>query len=106
MKVYRKGRYGNAADLQVKALRVGPGTRAAIVVSKKVSKRAVVRNRIRRRLSGVLQDLWSTLVPGYDIVVTVRSESLAEAPAPAVRLQLTEALRRAGTINQEEKPRV
>ena len=87
-KVYRKGRYGGGTNLQVKSLSTGfPSSRAAIVVSKKISKRAVVRNRIKRRLAAILRESWQTVKPGYDIVITARAD-VAETPAAAVeRLQ-------------------
>jgi ribonuclease P protein component len=50
-----------------------------VVVTKKISKHAVVRNRIRRRLSALLAEHWATVATGYDIVVTVQSD-VAEAP--------------------------
>lgn len=49
-------------------------SRVVTVVSKKVSKRAVVRNRIRRRITGILREEWATVTPGYDIVITVRDD--------------------------------
>ena len=63
----------------------------AIVVSTKVSKKATVRNRARRRLSGEAESLWQTILPGYDIVVSVYSdlESLDES---FLRSQLVAAL--------------
>ena len=105
VRVYKKGRWGGAADLHAKAFKTGwPEARMAIVVSKKVSKKAVVRNRIRRRVAGQVEELWNSLVPGYDIVVTVRSD-VSEATAPELKKQLSQALSRTGAIN-EEKPHV
>lgn len=101
VRVYKRGRSGGAASLHVKALHVGwPTTRLAIVVSRKVSKKAVVRNRIRRRLSGLVSELWGHLGPGYDIVVTVRSD-ISEAKAEDLRQQLTKALAVSGALQKE-----
>lgn len=95
-RVYRRGRYGGSGVLSVKALATGrPDSRATIVVAKKISKRAVVRNRIRRRLAGVLRDEWQTVRPGYDIVVTVHQD-IAREPAAALQEALTAALMRSG----------
>ncbi len=52
-------------------------SRAAIVASKKVSKKAVVRNRVRRRFWAVFAGLWVRIQPGYWIVVTVHSQAIA-----------------------------
>lgn len=53
--------------------------RAAVVVSKKVSKSAVVRNRIRRRVYEVVRTM---IVPNqpYDLIFTVYSDRLAVMP--------------------------
>lgn len=46
-------------------------TRVGIVVSQKVDKRAVVRNRIRRRLQAAFMALRSRLKPGWLLVIGV-----------------------------------
>ncbi len=70
-----------------------------MVVSKKVSKRAVVRNRNRRRVSGVLESGWQTLGSGYDIVITVRGD-LADLTASQVEQTVTRALQQAGLLKK------
>lgn len=75
MRVYHKGRGAVSDQLGVKALANLQGhTRTAIVVSKKVDKRAVVRNRNRRRVAGILRGVGETYLAGCDIVVTVRQD--------------------------------
>lgn len=69
------------------------------MVSKKVSKRAVVRNRLRRRCIEMLKSQWQTLAPGYDIVISVHVD-VSELPATALTEHLTRALTRAG-VNQK-----
>ncbi|MDB5186361.1 MAG: putative Ribonuclease [Candidatus Saccharibacteria bacterium] len=59
--------------------------RLAIVVSKKVHKSAVVRNRIRRRLYEAFRLETATLTAPYDMVVTVFHEQIAEMPAEELR---------------------
>jgi ribonuclease P protein component len=54
--------------------------RAAVVVSKKVQKSAVVRNRIRRRIYEIIRNHVPAGTP-YDIVVTVFDEAAATMPA-------------------------
>ena len=46
-------------------------TRFGFVISKKVSKKAVDRNRIRRRLKAVLQKRYDSLTHGFDMVIIV-----------------------------------
>lgn len=96
-RVYKKGTYGGSAGmLSVKALVSGRSTpRVVVVVAKKVSKRAVVRNRLRRRVVGDLERHWQTVRPGYDIVVSVHSD-LSTLPAEKLHDHLFRALARAG----------
>lgn len=56
--------------------------RLAVVVSKKVSKKAVVRNRIRRRIYEIIRNIRKTSGSSwpYDIAITVFDESLATQP--------------------------
>lgn len=47
-------------------------TRIGISISTKVSKRAVVRNRIKRQITAVLHNLLPKLSPGWRLVVVVK----------------------------------
>ena len=98
-RVYKRGNYGAVSGvLSVKALSSGRGqTRVVVVVGKKISKKAVVRNKIRRRLIGHLQAHWATLRAGYDIVVNVHTD-LSAVPMDKIAQSLTQALDRAGVI--------
>lgn len=49
--------------------------RCAFIVSKKVSKKAVVRNKIRRRLKNILIIRSDRLVSGYDLVFLAKSKT-------------------------------
>lgn len=79
--VYRQGK---TVRVSLCMLRVAPNTRrdtyrTAVVVSKKLSKSAVVRNRIRRRIYAAVQGI----VPAdmaYDLVFTACSAQLAVIP--------------------------
>jgi len=51
--------------------------RVAVVVSRKVSKSAVVRNRIRRRIYEIVRQA-DGIPPGIDLVFTVFDEKVAE----------------------------
>lgn len=72
--------------------------RIAIVVSRKVSKSAVVRNRIRRRLYEAIRQLH--IVEAYDMVLTAYSEQLAVIPADQLHGMVTDQLIKAGIIGQ------
>lgn len=54
--------------------------RLAVVVSKKVSKSAVVRNRIRRRIYEVVRKEPALTGKAYDMVITVFHEDVATVP--------------------------
>lgn len=51
-------------------------SRIAVVVSTKVHKRAVVRNRIRRQIQAACQTLLPQLKPGKLIVITVKASAV------------------------------
>ena len=72
--------------------------RAAVVVSRKVHKSAVVRNRIRRRVYEVLRSQEDKMVQPYDIVVLVYSDQLAVADAAKLRVDIETQLQKAGII--------
>ncbi len=50
--------------------------RFVIIVSKKVDKRAVVRNRIRRLISSCLEELYNELKQGLDTIFIVKREAI------------------------------
>lgn len=72
--------------------------RLAIVVSKKVSKSAVVRNRIRRRLYEVFRLESPKITQPYDIVVTVFNEQLATISGEEVKKLVHAQLKQAKII--------
>lgn len=72
--------------------------RAAVVVSKKVHKSAVVRNRIRRRIYEQLRLLAPQITQPYDIVVTVFHDTVATMPATELATLVRAQLHQAGVI--------
>jgi ribonuclease P protein component len=100
-RVFKRGRYGGSGAIQVKtAPNSIEHSRLVIVVSKKVSKKAVVRNRLRRRVSGVVEQLWATVIPGYDIVITVR-EDVSALDTKSLADEVATALSRARLLSKE-----
>jgi ribonuclease P protein component len=82
--VYRNGQTAHSRLFKVKSVanprRKNP--RFAIVVSKKVHKSAVGRNRIRRRLYEAIRHELPRLKPGMDVVlIVVSGEALAQSSA-------------------------
>jgi ribonuclease P protein component len=73
--------------------------RLAIVVSKKVSKSAVKRNKIRRRLFEAFREQQDSIKKPYDLVVTVFHEQIAEIPYPDLQKLVIAQLKQAGVIS-------
>lgn len=72
--------------------------RLTVVVSKKVSKSAVVRNRIRRRVYEVVRSKESSINKPYDLVLTVFSEQIANVSHLELEQSITEQLKQAKII--------
>lgn len=72
--------------------------RLAVVVSKKVSKSAVVRNRIRRRVYEVVRKHESEITKPYDIIISVFSDNVATMPAAELERLICVQLQTAGVI--------
>ena len=99
-RVLSRGVFKSVGELTAKFTKNGQEfSRVATVVSKKVSKRAVVRNTIRRRISGVLESKWGTVSGGYDIVIVVR-EDISAMAAPDLSKRVASLLERAEIIKR------
>lgn len=78
-RVYRNGASARTQRILIKYLPNNRDySRFAVVVSKKVSKSAPKRNRIRRRIYELVRHEYDKLKPGYDVVIVVFDASLAE----------------------------
>jgi len=98
--VYKHGRTVRGPLFAVKSL---PNERRktyrmAVVVSRKVNKSAVVRNRIRRRLYELARSLEDKINQPFDIVITVFHGNLAETPHQELRSQLKKQFKDSGII--------
>jgi ribonuclease P protein component len=69
--------------------------RVAVVVSRKVHKSAVVRNRIRRRIYEIVRSESGHISRPFDLVITAYSDQLAEMPAEQLRQAIVEKLEKA-----------
>ena len=72
--------------------------RLAVVVSKKVHKSAVVRNRIRRRLYEAVRQEAPDIKQPHDLVITVFNEQLATISAPELTKLVHAQLKQAGIV--------
>lgn len=87
------------------AVRFAPNTRresyrVAVVVSRKVHKSAVARNRIRRRLYAIVRQLEHQIADPYDIVIIVFSDSLLDRPNDSIAQQLKNQLKQAEILKK------
>jgi ribonuclease P protein component len=94
---YRQGKTARTAHCSLRYVANGRRQtyRAAIVVSKKLSKSAVVRNRIRRRLYEQVRGL-VPVSARYDLVLTAFSEQLATMPEKDINKTISGLLQTAG----------
>lgn len=95
--VYKRGK---SVRTNLLSLKFAPNQRRrnyrlAVVVSRKVSKSAVVRNRIRRRLYEAVRKLYD-FPDVYDLVLVAYDEQLAEIPAADIEVQLKQLFKKAG----------
>jgi ribonuclease P protein component len=81
---------------QIKAYRV------AVVVSRKVSKSAVVRNRIRRRIYEAVREVETDIGEPFDLVFLVHDEELAKLRSPQLRSAVHSVLGRAGVLRSSQ----
>lgn len=70
-------------------------TRFAVVVSKKVHKSAVGRNRIRRRFYEAIRSQLPSIVPGMDVVIIVVSGEALMMPYIEIQSTLKQLLHEA-----------
>jgi ribonuclease P protein component len=95
--VYQRGQTvrGSALSLRFDSRESGKPYRVAVVVSRKVSKSAVVRNRIRRRIYEIVRQNDQQVPGATDLVFTVFAEQIAEMNAPKLQKIVTELLQKA-----------
>lgn len=96
-RLYKNGKLVRCASL---SLRFAPNPRRtryrlAIVVSRKVSKSAVVRNRIRRRLYEDVRILYGSNPTPYDLLIVVYDESIAEKPVAELASEVAKLFKKA-----------
>lgn len=104
--VYQNGQVVRGPFFSVKYA-LNPRTssyRAAVVVSRKVNKSAVARNRLRRRLYEALRQLETDLGQPADIVITVFQDNLTDLSADKLKHQLSGQLKAAKLIQPKPRP--
>ena len=99
-RVYRSGESARSGPFGLKYLKQSkPGdSRVAVVVSKKVDKSAVVRNRIRRRIYEIIRTHWESVKQGNDIVITVFNVSVEKEKHQELEHRILKLLKSADLV--------
>ena len=103
--VYRNGATVRGPLFGVKSLvnENRGGYRLAVVVSRKVNKSAVARNRIRRRLYEAVRVVEDDIIRPHDIVITVFHGSVVDEPASSLAHMVKKQLKDAGILAKRIK---
>jgi len=102
--VYQRGQNirGSLVSLKYAKNQQQQTYRVAIVVSRKVSKSAVVRNRIRRRLYEIVRKHAARITEPHDFVLSVYGEEVSTIPHIALEKMVTEQLKQAGILGASQ----
>ena len=96
--VYNKGRSSSSKDLRIKYCKNKLSySRFVFVVSNKISKKAVVRNKIRRRLKAIIYHNLDKFLGNYDIIISVRQTPINRS-YQEIEAELKSVLRRGRLI--------
>ncbi|MBI2798421.1 ribonuclease P protein component [Candidatus Saccharibacteria bacterium] len=99
-KVYKFGKKSSAPNLYIKARHTNlPVSRLAVVVTKKVSKKATLRNRMKRQMSEVVRTNWQQIKPGFDIIVMITADTTKQKPSQT-KAEALEALKKLAIIDK------
>jgi len=72
-RIFKQGRSVQAALFRIKILKNNlEVSRFAIVISNKISKKAAVRNRLKRQISEILRINLTKIKRGFDVVIVVK----------------------------------
>ena len=74
--------------------------RVAVVVSRKVNKSAVARNRLRRRIYEAVGNIENNIARPHDIVITVFHDSMLDESLVALSKQIKKLFSQAGIIDK------
>src|SRR5687767_3278827 len=72
-------------------------TRFAFIISKKISKSAVERNTLKRKLAASIYSLLPTISPGFDVIIYIK-KTLLEKNSEAIKEQLKNTLARTNLL--------
>ena len=75
-----------------------PATMFGISISKKVSKKAVIRNRIKRQIKGIVRSNLEAIAPGWKVVIVIKPKAI-ECKYEHFLRELEELFKKAKIIN-------
>ncbi|QQS26953.1 ribonuclease P protein component [bacterium] len=94
LRVYKRGNRAYTNHLKLHYVVNPRGTRVAVVVSKKVDKRAVIRNTAKRRVRELIREELKVLsLTQFDIIVTIQT-SLINVSVSELRSEVRQLLGR------------
>lgn len=98
--VFKRGSVVRQPDVALKHIvnKKAKSYRVAVIVSKKVHKSAVKRNRIRRRIYSVVAEFDKKLDQPYDLVFFVYTDKILSLPPQELKRQITKLLSQAKII--------
>ncbi len=104
--VYQRGATVRSGPLSLRAVHNTrtPTYRVAVVVSRKVSKSAVVRNRIRRRVYEIVRKNAGQLQPQWDLVFSVYDEQVTAMAHASLQQSVLDLLAKAGATENRPQP--
>ncbi len=73
--------------------------RCAVIVSKKVEKSAVKRNRLRRRVFEVVRQLEPQINQPYDLIIQIFSAGFIDLSSAELNKQIKELMAKAGVVD-------
>jgi ribonuclease P protein component len=102
-KVHKLGRYSFAGNIGLKFVANDlDETRIGVAVGIKFSKKAVVRNTIKRKLRELLRKDLGKIKKGYDVVVSIKTDKSGQNKIESRKLEkdLAEAYQKAGLLKE------
>jgi ribonuclease P protein component len=97
--LYRRGRTVFGRGIVLKTLKSGSDiSRFGVVVGTKVSKRATIRNRLKRQIRAIISQNYDKTRSGYDTIIITRPD-LAKKAFAEIKNALEESFKKAGLIS-------
>jgi ribonuclease P protein component len=99
-RMFTDGVYFSENFLTLKAIRNGlPGSRFGFIVSNKISKSAVTRNRIKRRLRESVRGIQDRVREGFDCLF-ISKKGIAEKESIEISMAVEKLLKRSGILKK------